>query len=866
MKPSPPHSALKFLRWFCREDYIEELEGDLTEVFEKQYAQSHGKANWKFTWSVIRYFRPEFIKSFKRKQTLNHSAMFRHNLLLTYRTFKRYKMSFFINLVGLSTGLACALLIYLWVNDELHVDKFNAHDSQLYQVMENEHYAEAINTTPETDGILAEALAEEIPEIEYATTVTPVWWFEKFTLSVGDKNVKATGRYAGKDYFNIFSFHLLRGDESQVLADKNSIVISEALALRLFNTTDNIIGKAIEFQQERQFLISGVFEGTPANSTDQFDFVLSFDVFQEKNPQFADWGHSGTATYVMLKEGTNPDQFNHKIADFLKRKTGVYENTTLFARPFSDSYLYGKYENGVEAGGRVEYVRLFSIIAIFILLIACINFMNLSTAKATRRLKEVGIKKAIGAGRKALVFQYLGESVLMALVSLTTSILLILLFLPQFNAITGKHLTLSFDINLIFSVLGLTFFTGILAGSYPALYLSGFNPVSILKGSTGLGRFKTSVGEVWVRKGLVVFQFTLSVILIVAVLVVYKQIEFIQTKNIGYDKDNLIIFDMEGKVKENPETFLSAIKNVPGIVNASSTNSRLIGSYGATTGVQWEGKNPDDIISFEIIEVNYDLIETLDMEISAGRSFSRDFGADVSKLIINEAARDVMRFQDAAGRTINLWGNDVQILGVAKNFHIASFHEAVKPMLIRLMPEYTDYIMAKIEAGRERETLAQLQAFYQEYNPGFVLDYKFLDAQYQALYEAENRVATLSRYFAGLAILISCLGLFGLVSFTAERRLKEIGIRKILGATNFGIVRLLSADFTRMVLIAIVVALPISYFIAKNWLEGFAYRIDLEWWFFVGAGLLALLIAWFTVVLQTIKAARVNPTKCLKDE
>jgi hypothetical protein len=349
-------------------------------------------------------------------------------------------------------------------------------------------------------------------------------------------------------------------------------------------------------------------------------------------------------------------------------------------------------------------------------------------------------------------------------------------------------------------------------------------------------------------------------------MVVYKQIEFVQNKNLGYERDNIIHFQSEGRVTESLETFLSEVKKLPGIVNASSMRQNVVGVTAFTTGLTWEGKNPDDIIRFQNMTVYYELIETLGMQMVAGRSFSRDFASDTAAIILNEIAIEVMGLQDPVGQVVNLWGQDRHIVGIVKDFHSASLHEQVAPLFIKLDLHDALRVMAKIEAGREKEAIEQLQKFYQTYNPGYALDYQFLNEDYQALYAAEQRVSTLSKYFAGLAILISCLGLFGLAAFTAERRLREIGIRKILGSSDFGIVRLLSADFTRMVLTAIVIALPLSYFIAQQWLAGFAFRIDLEWWFFAGAGLIALLIAWFTVGLQTVKAARVNPTQCLKEE
>ena len=788
--------------------------------------------------------------------------MLQHNLILIYRSFKRFRSTFIINLIGLSTGLASALLIYLWVNDELHMDKFHEKDSRLYQVRENWSEDTGGNTTIESSGPVADALKADMPEVEYAAELAPPTWprFDRFVLSANERITRATGQYAGKDYFNIFSYKLVQGDANRVLADKNSIVISEDLALKLFNTKHDIVGKAIEFQQDRELLVSGVFENIPSSSSTHFDFVLPFEIFEEIAPWSLDWNSSGPYIYVVLRDGTDVRAFNKKIEDFVQKKTnGKITSRKMFLATYSGNYLYGNYENGVQSGGRIEYVKLFSVIALFILVIACINFMNLSTAKAAARIKEVGVKKALGAGRKRLVIQYMGESMFMTLLSLIMAVAIVGLVLPQFNLITGKQLELRPDVGLVTSLLGIALFTGLVAGSYPALYLSGFNPVTVLK-----GKLNSSVGEVWVRKGLVAFQFTLSIILIVSVLVLYKQIDFVQRQNLGYDKDNVIYFDVEGRVKENHETFLSEVKRVPGILSAASSTHDMVG-HAWSSGINWEGKQPDQNVRVQIMAVNADFLETLGMEMKEGRFFSRDFAADSGKIIFNEAAIEAMGLKDPIGKK----AQNSEIIGIVKDFHFESFHVDVQPQLFiqhrgKFAPP--NYIMARIEGGREAETLERLNKFYKSYNPGFPLEYKFLDEDYQRQYISEQRVSTLSRFFAGLVIVISCLGLFGLAAFTAQRRLKEIGIRKILGSSDFGIVRLLSRDFTQIVLLAIVIALPVSYFIARKWLDEFAYRIDLEWWFFVGSGVLALLIAWFTVGLQTIRAARVNPTQCIKDE
>ena len=723
-----------------------------------------------------------------------------------------------------------------------------------------------IITHERTSGYMAGTLADEMPEVEYATTVRDVKNGDDITLSIEDKNksLKAVGNYVSKDFFRVFSFPVIRGDKNRVWEDKNTMMVSEDLAIRLFGTTENIIGKTVDLDRERRFFISGVFGTVPQNSSMQFDFVLSFEEFVLGNQVMLDWGSTPTYAYVKLRPGTDVGLFNEKIRDYVRNKTdNRITHRTPFIVRYSDRYLYGKYESGVQSGGRVEYVRLFSIIAVFILIIACINFMNLSTAKASRRLKEVGVKKAIGAGRKTLVIQYLGESLMMSFISLVTAVILVLLLLPQFNEITGKQLVLYPDLKLVFSVLGVSLFTGLVSGSYPALYLSGFNPAVVLK-----GKLNSSTGEMWTRKGLVVLQFSISIILIVSVLVIYKQIEYVQVKNLGYNKDNIILFDREGKTgsEEHLEPFLSELRNIPGVVNASIIGHNLTGKSWGVYGFEWEGKDPDDNTEFEHVVVYYDMMEILNIEMKEGRPFSRDFSLEESKVIMNETAIAHMDLENPVGKTIKFWGSDVQIIGIAKDFHFESLHEDIRPLMFSFWPERADRFMVRIEAGKEREVIERLQGFYQAYNPGFYLDYGFLDQMYQSQYIAEQRVASLSRYFAGLAILISCLGLFGLAAFTIERRAKEISIRKVLGCSEARIIYLLSNDFTRTVLVSVVIALPLSYFLTKNWLNGFAFRINLEWWYFIGSGVLALLITWLTIGFQMVKASGINPVQSLKDE
>jgi len=785
--------------------------------------------------------------------------MLRHYLLLIYRNIVRNKSYFFINLTGLTAGLVCTLLIYLWVRDELRMDKFHEKDTRLFQVMEFQKYADEIMTTTSTPGLLAETLKEEIPEIEYAATTT---WINQFTLSIKDHNVKAKGYYVGPDYFSIFSYQLTEGNPEQVLTDKLSIVISRDLARKLFGTDENVIGKSVELQHEKSFLVSGIFEGTPASSSYQFDFVLSFENFKDENKWVTEWGNNGPSTFALLREGSDANAVSEKIKDFVKARNEK-SNVTLFLSPYSERYLHGRFENGKQAGGRIEYVQLFSIIAIFILIIACINFMNLSTARASRKAKEVGIKKSLGAQRQSLVFQYLSESMLTSFLALLLAWAVVWFFLPIFNLITEKRITLSLDdVELVVWFSGITLLTGLIAGSYPALYLSGFKPAAVLKGEV-----KGSIGELWARKGLVVFQFFLSVILIVSVLVIYRQIDFVQSKNLGYNKEHLIQLPIEGKVEGNVNTFLDEVRKIPGVVSASSLGHSMLGRNSNTSGLKWEGKNPDDLILFENINVNHGLIETMGIEMAEGRSFSEDFSTDTSKIIFNEAAIRIMNLKDPVGKVIRLWDEyDLEIIGVVKDFHFQSMHDVVNPLFFHLSPENNWNIVIRMEAGSEKETLAALSKFYLDYNPGFTFEYKFQDQEYAKMYAAEQRVATLSGYFASIAVLISCLGLFGLATFTAERRLKEIGIRKALGSSSTSIVMLLSGDFTKMVLLSVFIGIPVSYWLLSKWLERFAFHIELNAWYFIAAGLIALVIAWVTVAWQAIKAASVNPVKCLRTE
>ncbi|RPD41042.1 ABC transporter permease [Chitinophaga barathri] len=787
--------------------------------------------------------------------------MLKNHLKLIWRSLKKDRQSYFLNLIGLSTGLACTFFIYLWVTDEWQVDKFNEKDSQVFLVKENRIKAGGIWTASSTSGPMAAAMKAELPEVLFAVSERDAG---SMVVSIGENAVRANGKYSGKDLFKIFSYDLIEGSRDHAMDDKNSIVLSEPLALKLFGSTSGIIGKTVTLQQKDLYTVSGVYKTPPANATEQFDFVLQIDQLFATQEGIKRWSNTGCQTRVLLKEGTDIDAFNRKLSGFVTAQTnGETKHRTPFVKKYSEEYLHGNYENGVVSGGRIAYLKMFIIIGIFILLIACINFMNLSTAKASRRMKEIGIKKVAGASRSSLVIQYLGESVLLSCIALAIALLMVALLLPSFNTLTGKQLALTFDLKPAVIFLMIALFTGLLAGSYPALYLSGFKPVAVLK-----GRLSGPIGELWVRKGLVVFQFTISAVMVVSVMVVYKQIKFVQNKNLGYQRENVITFWREGKLSSDAhlEAFIGQVKNVPGVENATFIAHNMAGHNSGTSGIKWPGRDPDDRTEFENVAVSYGMLETMKFELKEGRAFSKDFASDSNAIIFNEAAIRYIGFKEPIGKTVELWGETRQIVGVVKDFHFESLHEEVKPLFFRLNPGATYVAAVKLKAGKEKETIAALGQLYSRFNPGFSFNYKFLDEGYRHMYAAENRISILSRYFAGLAILISCLGLFGLTAYTAQRRQKEIGVRKVVGASTGNVVMLLSRDFLKLVVLAILIAFPLAWWATSQWLEGFAYHITPGTGTFLIAGGAMLLITCITISYQAVKAALANPVISLRLE
>lgn len=786
--------------------------------------------------------------------------MLTNYLKTAFRNFTRHKSSFLINVSGLSIGLTCSILILLWVLDELSVNRYHDDIDRIYQVMEHQVYANGqVFTFTATPGPLAPALVEEVPEFEYAATYT---WNINYLFTHNANSLKGSGIYARPDIVNILTFDIVSGNPAEWLTEPNTIVVSDEFAGKIFS--DEIpLNQTMVVEGDRLYKVVGVYRTFPENSTLQFDFILPFHDFETRNEWVNSWGNNGPRTLAKLRAGVDPELVSDKIKNFIKeRNEGSVVD--LFLYPFADLYLHGRFEHGQVVGGRIEYVRLFSIIAVFVLLIACVNFMNLSTARSITRAREVGIRKSIGAGRGSLIGQYIGESIVVSFFSLIVALILVELFLPAFNNLTDKQVTLDLTtLNIYLMLAGITLITGLVAGSYPAFFLSAFDPVKTLK-----GKVISSKGEVLIRKGLVVFQFSLSIVLIVSTILIYMQIQYVQTKNLGYEKENLLYFPIEGELRANWEPFRSEVLAIPGNTNISRSTHHFLGRSNNTSGVGWPGKDPDEHVLFESIWVDYDLIETFGFEMANGRAFSREYGADSAKVILNETAIDIMEIEDPVNSSITLWGQDAEIIGVLKDFHYEHLRNGVAPLFMLLNPSIptmqAGYI--RVQTDDIRNTLERIQQAHENFNPAYPFDYRFVNERYAALYRSEMRIGKLSQYFAIFAVIISALGLFGLSSFTAEQRRKEMSIRKVLGASFAGIAGLHSKEFIKLVFIAVVIAAPVAYYFMNTWLQDFEYRISISWWVFAASGLLALVIALTTVSYQAIRTAVANPVESLRYE
>ena len=788
--------------------------------------------------------------------------MIRNYLKIAWRNFIRNKSHSFINVSGLSVGLACSLLIMLWVQDEQSVDGFHVNGKQLYQVYERQSYDGKIEANYLTQGLLAEELKRRIPEVQYASGLEQG---HPLTFQSGDKIVKMEGTFAGADFFRMFSYPLLQGTPESALNTPAGIAISRKMAELFFGSAEKAIGKSLRYENKDNVQVTAVFENLPTNSSQQFDFLRSWKAYVKENAWVNNWTNASPATFLQLRSDADPDKATAKIKNFINLYKSATNNnhTELYLQPYAEKYLNSTFKNGQIDGGRIAYVHLFSLVATFILLIACANFMNLATARSIKRSKEVGIRKVIGAARSSLIGQFLSEALLLTFIAMIIAVVLVIALLPAFNNLTGKHLFIPVEQPVFWvTILGMLLFTAIIAGSYPAFFLSSLNPVRVLKGSLTFGR-----GATFFRKGLVVFQFTLSIILIVGMIVIYRQMEYMQTKNLGYNRDNLLYIPIEGDLIKKYDLFKEEVDKIPGIQSVSKMKESPT-VIGHTKGdIEWVGKDPNLITSFADATVGYDFVKTMKLKLKDGRDFSRDFGTDSVGYIVNEEAVKKMGYQNPVGQPLSMGSRQGKIIGVLKDFHFNSMHEAIVPLVIRLSENQAwGTILVRVEAGKTKQAIAALEKICKDLNPNFSFTYQFSDQEYSKLYNSEQVVSQLSGYFAFLAIFISCLGLLGLVMFTAEQRVKEIGIRKILGASIGSLFALLSSEFLGLVVIALFIASPIAWYAMDKWLQGFAYHAPIQWWVFAFSGGLIILIALATVSFQAAKSALINPVKSLRSE
>ncbi len=786
--------------------------------------------------------------------------MFRNHIKLAFRGLGRQKGFALINTIGLALGIWCALLIALWIADEFGKDRFHAKGDTISQVMTNVTSEEGeIDTWNGTGYPVAEALSEQVPEIE---TVVRSAGPRESILRANEKTLGAQIVGADTGFFDMFSFPLKKGQSENCLMDVKSIVLSEEMASIYFPEED-AMGKTVNLMLDetaKPFLVTGIFEKVPRQSTLKFDAVVPLDNFLPMNNK--SWGNTWLTTYILYDANVNLELLEKKVGN-IPEKAGGDTWRTLSLQPLHDRYLYSKFENGKPVGGRIDYIILFGVIAIFTLLIACFNFINLATARAVKRSKEVGIKKVLGAGKSVLLGQFFMESAVLVSISVLCAVILALISMPLFNAITEKELAIDFsDFRLYGILVSIALVTVLLSGLYPAFSLSSFKSINALN-----EKLNGDKGETLLRKSLVVFQFFLCMMMITGTLVVYLQLEYVQNKNLGLDKENILFMYMDNETYLKSQSMKAELANFSGIEQVSLANSNFIDEGGTTSDPVWEGQSANDGQQwFSVLTVDFELIEMLDIPVVKGRNFSSKFATDTLNYLVNEEAVKAMGIKNPIGKSMSFWGYEGgKIVGVVKNFHFASLHNPIEPMIIQCRP--TDAVMfyVKTTPGRTADAIAHMEKVHRQFS-ALPFTYNFLDEAIEKGYKDEQKVQKIAGIFAFLAIVISCLGLFGLAMFTAHQRVKEIAVRKVLGANITGLFQLLSKDFIKLVAIALIVAIPLAWYVMNGWIQGFAFHIDIQWWMFLVAGGILLIIALATVSYQTLKVATTNPAKSLRTE
>ena len=786
--------------------------------------------------------------------------MYKNYLKIAWRNIIRNKGFSLLNIFGLSIGLSVTALIILWMNYELGFDTFHANKDRLYHVYNKYPVDGEIWTWNSTPPVMAGAIENDYPDVE---RVSRYFYDTPFLFSVGEKNLKVTGTAVDPDFLHMFSFPLLEGNRENVLDGAYSVVITQNLAKKLFGD-DNPIGKAVKIDNSDVFTVTGILENLPENTEFHFEFLVPWEYLIQKGWNDQNWGNNSVSTYVLLKEGVNYDVFSSKIKTLRKNHDKDSPDMVTFLYPFPREHLYGEFENGVERGGQIDSIRMFGLIAGIVLLIACINFMNLSTARSEKRAKEVGVRKVVGARKNGLIGQFIGESIMLSFLSAILALGIVTLALPSFGQLINVQLSLSLaQPSFWIASFCLVIFTGVVAGSYPAFYLSAFRPVAVLKGT-----FQKVNALITPRKVLVVMQFTVAIILITATIIAKAQIKNAQNRQLGYAKNNLIYTVMEGDMHKNYSLIKTKLLK-SGLVSSISKNmSPITQSWSNSWGMDWTGKDPTDKTLVYRFSADEAMVETMGLELVMGRDMDlKKYPTDSTALILNEAAVAHMGFENPIGQVVKDNNVDWKVIGVVKDFVFKSPFQKIEPLMIEGASAWNQVIHIKFkENGDMAENIAMAEEVFKKFNPQYPFEYEFVDQEYSRKFENQQRTETLASLFSLLTIIISCLGLFGLASYMAANRIKEIGVRKVLGASVPDITALLSKSFLKLVGIAFLIAAPISWYIMEDWLQTFEFRIHISVWTFITAGVLAMGIALLTVSYQAIKAAMTNPVKSLRTE
>ncbi len=790
--------------------------------------------------------------------------MFKNYFLTALRTIIRQKGYSFINIFGLALGLACTLLILLWVQDEISFDRFHENIDQLYRVVEDQYYSGAtyhVTVTPYPSGPV---WAEKIPEISESVRLQ---WTGGMLFRFEDKAFYEGGmRAVDSNFFQVFTFPLLEGDPETVLTEPFSMVVTEEMAEKYFGDEDPV-GKSLQVN-EYHFTITGLAEDVPHNSTIRFDFLVPWDFLHTIGRYYDSWGSNSIQTYVRLVENADPGPVDAKLTAIYKEN--LEEGTTDFSlEPFIRQHLFTYWGYQTKPEG-IQYVYIFSIIAAFVLIIACINFMNLSTAKAAMRAKEIGVRKVVGARRTNLIRQFYGETLILTIIAVLLAYFFLAAFLGGFNKLSGKDV--GFEVLLegdfLIGILFITIITAFIAGSYPALLLSSFKPVVVMKGEAAGGVKKGTL-----RKILVVFQFTISIFLIIGTAAVYNQLVYMRNKYLGYDKEHLVYIPMRGEISTAYERIKGAFEKSPHVISITATRQSPTNFGSNSGGANWTGKDPELRTLITTNAVDFGFVETMKIEMAEGRDFNEEFTSDMTDstgagvFLINETLAGIINRDTIVGLQFDFMGVHGPIIGVMKDFHYHHLANEIMPLAMVMAPvERLNYILFRIEPGDITRTMSDLEEIWKEVLPGYPFDYYFVDQELEERYRGQEVVGILLRYFAIITIVVACLGLFGLASFTAEQRTKEFGIRKAMGADGKRLIMLISRQFTLLVLISIILGCPIAWYLLNKWLQDFAYRDTLHWWIYAMAALLAFILALVSVIYQAVKVARTNPADSLRYE